>query len=242
MLSTWVFLPFMIGVSSVLASPVGQVTQFDRNAETASQLFQLLLGSLLTGALVYFQRRQNKNAQRLNTIEATAVPLDEHQALKNEVIQLKTDNSILVTQGQIVSVLQEISSTHKDTKAILEKYGTKQDDIKASVDDTLKVLQGQAAEITTVRSAIQNMTDTGSKPLQHLIETTIRIEEQIGDIVKMIPASKDLHAQEIREFQSGLDELRGFVMSIATAMQQRLDARATGLNKVVTPQTNGETS
>ena len=43
-------LPFILGISSVLASPAAQITQADKNSESAFQLVQLLIGVLLTAA------------------------------------------------------------------------------------------------------------------------------------------------------------------------------------------------
>lgn len=144
LLSLWIFTPILLGATAVLASPSGQyLSQIDKNSETFTQIVTIIGGIILTFVLGVLQRLINKNSTRINAVEAAAVPMAEHTALEEKVSRLETDNSILITQRQIVSVLQEISTTNKGIQSRLDKHDDTQQEIKTAVDDTLKIVRAQ---------------------------------------------------------------------------------------------------
>lgn len=96
----WVFFPLLSSVTSVLASPLSQVNQTDRNSETLTQILSVAVGGILTLILGYAQRTQLKsNASVAKKLDDT-VPKTDHDELQRKVDTLQENIETLPSKSK----------------------------------------------------------------------------------------------------------------------------------------------
>lgn len=149
LLRLWVFIPLLGSVTSVLASPVGQITQEQKNSESLNQIISIVIGGILTLILGYIQRTQARTTKRVETVESNSVPKEDHDALKAQIENMQTDLGILVTQKELVEIAQEQKKT---TTAILEVAKG----LSTRTDTVIETVEKHITAITDYRTAVNN--------------------------------------------------------------------------------------
>jgi uncharacterized OsmC-like protein len=192
----WIYIPLFFVIfgwfSVALAySPVLQVGEALKTAETVEQLKSLALAALATAAAAYLRNLLTKNSKRIESVESVvnnAVPKSEHDKLLERVESLNADVSILVTQKQITAILQEMSETYKSLTAHLEKADDTQNAIKLAVDDTLKIVKTQADENKADAKAFDDMRTTVTTSFTAISTTLATLEnnQRIDRLIQLL--------------------------------------------------------
>jgi hypothetical protein len=192
----WIYIPLFIVIfgwfSVALAyAPVLQASETSKTTETVEQLKSLALAALATAGAAYLRNLVTKNSKRIESVESVinnAVPQSEHDKLLERVESLNADVSILVTQKQITSILQEMSETYKGLTARLEKSDDTQNAIKLAVDDTLKIVRTQADENKADAKAFDDMRNTVTTSFTAISTTLATLEnnQRIDHLIQLL--------------------------------------------------------